>query len=125
MDYDIKVHLGQQIENFLNGFAAGDAMVLDRTLSNIRDIVNKAGNTEFIGNLKEWDTKKTQETNKIFNKARDALKVLTESKDGADLFVDVEEIKADTMKAFNDLETKYWEAIRELVINNAFEDKED
>lgn len=122
MEYDISVHIGQQIENFLNGYAAGDVGIMERTKSNMKELLDKSGLKQIVETLDKWDIEKPKELEKIIKKAKDALKAVTENNDN-DLFIDLEEIKQDTINAINELEGKYWNRVRELILESVNEEK--
>lgn len=122
MEYDISVHIGQQIENFLNGYAAGDVGIMERTKSNMKELLDKSGLKQIVETLDKWDIEKPKELEKIIKKAKDALKVIAENND-SDLFIDLEEIKQDTINAINELEGKYWNRVRELILESVNEEK--
>lgn len=123
MNYDINAHIGQQIEFFLNSYAAGDASALERVKSNLLDIFSNNGNMGVVASIQEWDKKRKTEIEDIWNKANDALKTMLESKKDEQMFIDVKEIEADVVKSLNELEGEYWDSIRKLFLKNVKKDE--
>jgi hypothetical protein len=119
MEYDIKTHLGQQIENFLNAYAGADAAAMERIKRTIIDIYkNTPDDGNLIISIRGYDKRKQDELDKIKNKALDAMKTITQAKNLDELFIDLEEIKNDTIRALNLLETDYWDSLRGLFLKN-------
>jgi len=118
MNYDVSVHLGQQMENFLNAYASGDVEAMERTKSNIKDIMKNTGMKNIIDNIEQWDNKKNEEIVKIIAKARDALKEIASKEAKDDIFIDIEEIKKDTVEALSTLEGEYWDSIKNLILKS-------
>jgi len=121
MNYDISVHLGQQMENFLNAYAAGEVEAMERTKSNIKDIMKNSDMKDVLDNIDKWDNKKNSEITKIIKKAREALKEIASDENKKDIFIDVEEIKNDTIEALSTLEGEYWDSIRNLILKSVNE----
>jgi len=121
MEYDIKAHLGQQIENFLNAFANADVQAMERTKQNIVDIFSKSDNELVISSITDWDKKRQDEVQKVWTKASGALKTIAETKKNEQLFIDVDEIKNDVVGALNELEGDYWSSIRGLFLKSVKE----
>jgi len=118
MNYDVKVHLGQQVENFLNGYAAGDKAILQRSITNISSIFEETGDASFKTAMEKMDKTRKDELQKIWNKAKDAMKLLADTKEGDAIFIDVEEIKQDVVDSLAKLETNYWDSIRGLLLRH-------
>lgn len=118
MEYDIKEHLGQQVEYFLNGFTGGDVGVMERAKNTILDIYKNMDDNSIVLSISDWDKKKQLEINKLWDKALEGIKTIAESKDKEELFVDIEEIRNDVIQALNQLEVDYWDSIRKLLLKN-------
>ena len=118
MEYDIETHVAQQIENFLNGYDAADIGIMERSKSNFKAIMETANKDKVVGSIDTWDKKKIDEMEKIWKKATEASKLITVTKKGEELFVDVEEIKQDLANSFNLLEGEYWDSIRGLMLGS-------
>lgn len=118
MEYDVKEHLGQQVEFFLNGFTGGDVGVMTRAKNTILDIYKNVDDNSIVLSVEDWDRKKQAEIDKLWKKALDAIKTLAESKDKEDIFIDIEEIRNDVLQALNQLEVDYWDSIRKLLLKN-------
>jgi len=115
MTYDKKMHIAQQVENFMNSFAQGDSGSLDRCLSNLKEIIDSDILEEGI--LMADRTKK-QELDKLWVKAREAIKTASENDDKGKVFIDIQEIQKDLSESLNLLEMDYWETIRRYIIEN-------
>jgi len=120
MGYDKKMHLPQQIEFFLNGFASGDRVALERVLSNIKDLLK---DTDLVKRIGIIDKNMENKIDNVKDKAIESLKTLLESKNTDDLFIDVNEIFKDTQDALNEIDADYWEKIREYVLKATDEDE--
>lgn len=118
MSYDVEGHVAQQIENFLNGYDAADIGMMERSKSSFKAIMETAKKNKVTDNMDSWDKKKLEEIDKIWKKATEALKLITTTKKGEELFVDIEEIKQDLASAFNVLEGEYWDSIRGLMLDS-------
>jgi len=118
MSYDIEVHIGQQIENFLNSYAAADAGAMERVKNNLLDIYKTNNDIDVVTAIKEWDNKKKIEIEKIWKKANEAIKTMAISKKDEQMFIDIKEIETDVVKALNMLEGEYWDSIRNLFLKN-------
>ena len=55
MNYDIKEHLGMQIEQFLNAYNTGNIELLERSLDNIKDILEASEVNIISENVSKWD----------------------------------------------------------------------
>lgn len=113
MEYDIKVHLPQQIENLLQAYASGDIETLTRVKDNLLDIIEEK---TFQKDLKALDEEKIKHIDTIKKKAMDAVKLLSEVKTLDEIFVDVEEIRNDLVLGLNNAETEYWEGLKDYII---------
>ena len=119
MSYDIEVHIGQQVENFLNSYAAADAGAMERVKNNLLDIYKTNNDIDLVTAIKEWDTKKKAEIAKIWTKANEAIKVMAIAKKDEQMFLDIKKIETDLIQALNTLEGEYWDSIRGLILKNA------
>lgn len=115
MEYDKKIHIAQQVENFMNSFATGDSGSLERTLSNITEVFDAP---MLLEKIKIADKTKKEEINKIWIKARDAIKTTSESNKQGELFIDIAEVQKDLQQALNIIEMDYWEAIRGFIMED-------
>lgn len=121
MEYDIKTHLGQQIENFLNAFAGADVQAMERIKKTIMDIYKNTDDVSILLAVQNWDKKRQDEVGKIWMKAKEGLKTIASTKNNEELFIDVDEIKNDIIKALNMLESEYWDSIRGLFLKSVKE----
>ena len=113
MKYDMNAHLPQQVENLLNGFAQGDAALLERIKTNIKDIVQ---DKTFLKDMDDYDKRKLEKITELMNKAKDAIKTMVETKNPDELFVDAQGILNDLTTALGTIEGEYWDTIKSYVI---------
>lgn len=118
MEYDITMHLGSQIENFLNSYDAADVETMIRITENYRDICKNSGLQKIVTQLDEWDKYRQTEITNTWKKARQGLETLLQTKNGEELFLDLEEIKNDVITSLNKLEKEYWDSIRGLMLRS-------
>lgn len=121
MEYDIKNHLGQQIENFLNAFAGADVPAMERIKGTIMDIYNQVDDGTVVMSIRSWDKKKQEEIQRIWAKAQESLKTIATAKNNEKLFIDIDEMKNDAVKALNEIESSYWTSIRGLFLKSVKE----
>jgi len=119
MNYDIKEHLGMQIEQFLNAYNTGNIELLERSLDNIKDILEASEVNIISENVSKWDEDKKKQIDKIFNKSKNAIKTILES-DDPNFFVDIEEIKTDVVNSISMVENDYWESVRKMVLKSVY-----
>lgn len=121
MEYDIKNHLGQQIENFLNAFAGADVAAMERIKRTIMDIYHNTDDGSIVISIKEWDKRKQDEIQKLWDKASESLRTIATTKKKEELFIDVDEMKNDIVRSLNELESDYWESVRGLFLKSVKE----
>lgn len=109
----MNAHLPQQVENLLNGFAQGDAALLERIKTNIKDIVQ---DKTFLKDMDDYDKRKLEKITELMNKAKDAIKTMVETKNPDELFVDAQGILNDLTTALGTIEGEYWDTIKSYVI---------
>ena len=112
MKYELMAHLPQQMENFYNAFAQGDAALLDRVLDNLKDIIK---DKSFQNDLKDYDKERKEQFDKIQKKALDGIKALSEAKDINEVYIDLKEIQDDFTAALNSMEGEYWDKVKEYI----------
>jgi len=118
MNYDISVHIGQQVENLLNGYAAGDAGAMERAKNNLLDIFKNEGKQSIVEAIEKWDKDKQTEIGKIWQKANESIRTMAVSKKDEGMFIDIKEIEGDVIRGLNELEAEYWDSIRNLFLKN-------
>lgn len=116
MSYDKKVHIPQRLETFLQGFEAGNKDALERTISNLKDLLDDDMFSEKLNNI---DNARNEKIDNVKKKALDSLKTILESKETDDLFIDVNEIFTDLQSTINEIEEGYWEKVRDYVLDSA------
>lgn len=119
--YDLRMHLGQQLEFFLNGYTSGNLDVLERAKRTIMDLYKNMDDDDVIGAIEAWDKEKQSEITKLWDKARESIKTIATTKKGEELFIDIDEIKKDVLVALNELEVEYLDSIRDLLLKNVSE----
>lgn len=120
-EYDIKDHLPQQMEIFLNGLSSGNIEILETVKDNIMDIYRNINEDKIIMSIETWDKKKQDKIQEIWNKALESVKTIAETKNKEELFIDIDEIKNDVLASLNSLERNYWNSIRSLLLKNMVE----
>ena len=68
--YDLVAHLPGQVEHFFNGYASNDLGLIERSFSNIKDIIQ---NTKFHKDLIDYELKLRENIRGIEKTALDAL----------------------------------------------------
>ena len=116
--YDITVHIGQQIENFLNSYDSADVETMIRVTDNFKDICKNSGLVQLVKQLDEWESYRKGEISKTWKKARQSLETLLGAKEGEELFIDIDEIKNDVIQGLNKLDKEYWDSIRGLMLRS-------
>lgn len=105
-------HLPQQLENFYNAFAQGDPELLDRVLSNIKNVVK---DDTFQKDLKDYDRERNEQFEKLQKKALDGIKALADAKNINDVYIDIGEIQKDFTSTLNSMEGEYWDKVKEYI----------
>ena len=121
MGYDIKIHLGQQMENFLTAFANADVVAMERIKGIIMDIFKNTDEESILLSVHNWDKKRQDEIQKVWNKALETVKTIAGAKKNEELLIDLDVMKRDTVQALNELENDYWVSIRGLFLKNVKE----
>lgn len=111
--YDKKVHLGQQMENYLNAFASGDSTSLERILSNMKDIINDGS---FKTDLEGYEKARQKSMTEAMKNATENAKKLVEAKNIGEILVVVEELKNGLQAELDIIEGKHWEKIRSYLL---------
>jgi len=108
MTYDKEVHIPQLVEMFVQDFRAGDIEKLQNDKTLLLKLIDHPEFKNFIGSCETIRDKKTQE---LFKKAQEAVKILLETKNPEELFVDLAEIQNDLSGSLMGVERDYWETI--------------
>lgn len=121
MTYDIKVHLGQQMENFLNAFAGADVEGMHRVKENIVDIFKTSNEPEHDGVasvVESWDKEKIKEIENILSKAKDEGKQLIDVKNIDEMFILLESLRNNVTRSLGELEGEYWSRVKSYFLKN-------
>lgn len=113
MKYDIKVHLPQQMENFLNAFAQGDADLMTRIKKNLEDLIQDKTFQKDIG---DYDRNRQKKLDELMKKALDGVKTAVQADKLDEIYIDIEEIKNDLNAALVGIESEYWNNVRTYVV---------
>jgi len=115
--YDVKNYLGTQIENFMNAYANADLGALKRINQSIMGIIKtNDGNNEILKTIKEWHTKKEDETKTIWKKTYIKINESINKKEYDNLFEEFKKIETETAYELNELESDYWNSLRDLFL---------
>ena len=112
MKYDVSMHLPAQIEGMMNSFQKADIASLERSLSNI---INLIKDEKFHRDIKDYQKKRMEKIEELSKKALDATKTIKESKSFSELYVDIDEIKNDLVSSIEVVELDYWDHIKEYI----------
>ena len=118
MEYDIKMHLGQRNENFLNALDAADVGAMERIKSTILDIYKNTEDSTVVLSVKNWDKTKKDEIEKLRLKAVNILKSMPDVKTLEELFISVDKMRNEIINELNDIEKEYWEHVRNLFLKS-------
>jgi len=112
MKYDLNIHLPAQLEGLMLSFQKADIPTLERSLSNIKNLIK---DQKFQSDIKEYEKKRVEEIDRLTKKAYDAVKTIDNAKDFGELYVDIEEIKNDLIASVDLIEQEYWNHIKEYI----------
>lgn len=118
MSYDINIHIGQQIENFLNALVTRDDKAAEDAKKNLLAIYNNTNNKTVINAVEIWDNERDIDIGKIFKKANEAMRTMLISKNDEQMFIDAKEIEVDCAKALYELDEKYKDKLRNLMLRS-------
>lgn len=119
MTYDIKTHLGQQMENFLNAFAGADVEGMLRIKETIIDIFkNSEEHENIVSTVEGWDKEKIKEIEKILSTVKEAGKQINDVKNIDEYFVMLENMRNIVTRQLGELEGEYWSRLRSYLLKN-------
>lgn len=121
MTYDIKAHLGSQMDNFLNAFAGADVESMTRIKESIVDIFKNCDVPEFemvVSTVEDWDKEKVKEVEKIFSKVKEDGKKLADVENLDEFFILLETIRNDVTRQLGELEGEYWSRLKSYFLKN-------
>jgi hypothetical protein len=119
MTYEIKIHLGQQMENFLNAFAGADVEGMHRVKETLVDICKNIDEPEYetaVTTIAGWDREKLKEIEKIRVKAVEDSKKIAETKTLDELSYTMELLRNNLTQALGELEGEYWSRIKSFFV---------
>lgn len=113
-NYDLKMHLPQQIEYYLGCFASGDPAGLKRTLDNIKDLIKDETLGKPLSDYEEERISKLEEKQKAVLKH---VQELIKSENVWEIFQAVEQSKNELVEDMESVEGDYWGTIRTYLID--------
>jgi len=119
MTYEIKAHLGQQLENFLNAFAGADVESMHRIKEIFVDIYKNINEPEYDNNVSTivgWDKEKIKEIEKIRVKAVEDSKKLADTKTLEEFIFTIRAIDNGLTHSLGELEGEYWSRIKSFFV---------
>lgn len=122
--YDITVHLGSQVDIFLNAYATGNVETMVHATDNFRDICKNSNLSHVAKQLMEWEKERETELNKIHdeNKHKTAEDIL-KTKNIDEYMITLSGVEKTLTPPLNKLETEYWNNIRELMLRSVKQDE--
>lgn len=119
MTYDIKTHLGQQMENFLNAFAGADVEGMLRIKETIMDIFKNCDEHEnTVSTVESWDKEKIKEIQKILEAGKETGKQINDVKNIDEYFIMLENMRNIVTRQLGELEGEYWSRLRSYLLKN-------
>ena len=113
-NYDMNVHIPQQMENYLQAYAGADIPTLVRSLENIKDVV---GNPEFQKDLYQYEKQKKKTIDDKLNNTVKKVKEAVEGKNVEDTLFTISSILEGLNTELDMVEQQYWEHIRGYLLN--------
>ena len=114
MEYDINIHLPSQVENFMNAFAQGDSVGLERVKKNIMVLIPDDSFHKDMGDY-EQDRKHRIETK--MDKAIGHIKDKASSVKGEQAIIDIQMVLKQLENDLNMVEGVYWATVNEYMIS--------
>ena len=99
MEYDVKMHLPNQIEQFLNGLVSGDERVINITIGNIKELVDDDG---FSKKIDSYQKSLENQLKDIEIKSLNHIRNTVEVKTLDDAVVILNEAKVDATEIYNE-----------------------
>lgn len=119
MTYEIKAHLGQQMENFLNAFAGADVEGMLRIKEIFVDLYKNINEPEYetaVSTINGWDKEKLSEIEKIRVKLVEASKKLADTKTLGEFFFNMDRLRESATQAVGELEGEYWSRMKSFFV---------
>jgi hypothetical protein len=119
MTYEIKAHLGQQMENFLNAFAGADVEGMLRIKEIFVDLYKNINEPEYetaVSTINGWDKEKLSEIEKIRVKLVEASKKLSDTKTLGEFFFNMDRLRESATQAVGELEGEYWSRMKSFFV---------
>lgn len=113
MEYDINIHLPSQVENFMNAFAQGDSVSLERVKKNIMVLIPDGSFHKDMGDY-EQDRKHRIETK--MDKAIGHIKDKASSIEGEQAIIAIQTTLKQLENDLNMVEGDYWATVNEYMI---------
>jgi hypothetical protein len=119
MTYEIKAHLGQQMENFLNAFAGADVEGMLRIKEIFVDLYKNINEPEYetaVSTINGWDKEKLSEIEKIRIKIVEDSKKLSDTKTLGEFFFNMDRLRESATQAVGELEGEYWSRMKSFFV---------
>jgi len=119
MTYEIKAHLGQQMENFLNAFARADVEGMLRIKEIFVDLYKNINEPEYetaVTTIVRWDKEKLNELEKIRIKIAEDSKKLSDTKTLEEFFFNMDRLRESATQAVGELEGEYWSRMKSFFV---------
>ena len=114
MEYNIEIHIPQQVENFMNAYAQGDSNLLERIRKNILTLIPDGS---FHKDMMEYETHRKQRINNLMNKAIENVRNKANNPDGEKTIVDIQSDFKQLEMDLNTVESEYWDKISQYMIS--------
>ena len=115
-NYEISIHIPQQIENFMNIMATPqpDVGQLERIKNNILNLIP---DDTFHKDIMDYENRRKTKIKQLIDKAIQSIKTLVQTKNTQELFIDIDEIRKDVAEALSTVESDYWTKIEQYMIS--------
>ena len=112
-DYDMKMHIPQQIENYLQAYASADISTLTRSLENIKDLTN---DPEMQKDLYKYDKEKHKLVTQKMDETCKQIQKAIENKTSEEALIYTGSILEALNTELDVLEQKYWEHVHGYIL---------
>ena len=113
MEYDINIHLPQQVENFMNAFAQGDSEALERIKKNILILIPDGS---FHKDLGDYEQDRKNRIQSLIDKTIENVQRQTEKPKNEETLYNIQTSLKQLEGLLNTVEGDYWATINEYMI---------
>jgi len=114
MEYDISIHLPQQVENFNQAYAQGDPEALERIKQNIMRLIPDGG---FHKDMMEYEATRKKRIEQLMDDAIKTIRNTTENASGEKTLLSINDTQKQLGDALNSVESEYWDTIGMYMIS--------